>query len=105
MLWKADIMPDIYNLDIYNNVVGIIADITDIAPAAITPQSNAVSELHIDSLDFLDIIFAIDKKFGIKIPLEQWMQEVNEGNAAEEDYFTIEKLCQKIQELIEQKVY
>ena len=39
-------------------------------------------DLGIDSLDFLDVAFAIDKAFGIKMPLEQWTQEVNEGGVS-----------------------
>ena len=31
-----------------------------------------------------DITFAIDKHFGIKMPLEKWMEDVNEGRAAAE---------------------
>ena len=46
---------------------------------AITPESHAIDDLGIDFLAFLDIAFAIDKAFGIKLPLEQWTQEVNEG--------------------------
>jgi len=44
-------------------------------------DSHAINDLGIDSLDFLDIAFAIDKAFGIKLPLEQWTQEVNDGKA------------------------
>ena len=59
----------------------------------ITPESHAINDLGIDSLDFLDIAFAIDKAFGIKLPLEQWTQEVNEGKATTEQYFVLKNLC------------
>jgi acyl carrier protein len=43
--------------------------------------------------------FAIDKAFGIKIPLEQWTQEVNDGKVPTEEYFVLKNLCSKIDEL------
>ena len=48
--------------------------------------------ISIDSLDFLDIAFAIDKAFGIKLPLEQWTQEVNDGKATTDQYFVLKNL-------------
>ena len=34
-----------------------------------------MNDLGIDSLVFLDITFAIDKHFSIKMPIEKWMQD------------------------------
>ena len=51
----------------------------------------------------LDIAFAIDKQFGIKLPLEQWTQEVNEGKASTEQYFVLNNLCSRIDELVAAK--
>jgi acyl carrier protein len=83
----------------YETVAGIISDTCDIEPEKITPDSHAINDLGIDSLDFLDVAFAIDKAFGIKMPLEQWTQEVNEGKAKTEDYFVLKNLCARIDEL------
>jgi acyl carrier protein len=71
----------------YETVAGIISETADIPREQITPESHAIEDLGIDSLAFLDIAFAIDKAFGIKLPLEQWTQEVNEGKAPAEEYF------------------
>ena len=46
---------------------------------------------------------ALDKKFGIKIPLEAWTQEVNAGRAKADDYFVLENLCSRIDELVAAK--
>ena len=70
----------------FDKVADIIAEICGIDRAAITPQSHAINDLGIDSLDFLDVAFAIDKAFGIKMPLEQWTQEVNEGGVSGDYY-------------------
>ena len=63
----------------FNTVATIIAETCDIPREKITPDSHAINDLGIDSLDFLDVAFAIDKAFGIKLPLEQWTQDVNRG--------------------------
>ena len=65
----------------FDQVATIIAETCDIPRDTITPESHAIDDLGIDSLDFLDIAFAIDKAFGIKLPLEKWTQEVNDGKA------------------------
>ena len=63
------------------------------------PRREAEAQAFLDSLAFLDIAFAIDKAFGIKLPLEQWTQEVNEGKVSTEEYFVLKNLCAKIDEL------
>ncbi|MCK5934441.1 acyl carrier protein [Fulvimarina manganoxydans] len=83
----------------FDKVADIIAETSEIERDTITPESHVIDDLGIDSLDFLDIVFAIDKEFGIKIPLEKWTQEVNEGEAATEEYFVLKNLCAKIDEL------
>jgi len=87
----------------FDKVAEIIAETSEIPVADITPESHTIDDLGIDSLDFLDIVFAVDKEFGIKIPLEQWTQNVNDGNATTEEYFVMKNLCGKIDELINAK--
>ena len=62
-----------------DRVADIIASNSEVARDKITPDSHVTEDLGIDSLDFLDIVFAIDKAFGIKVPVEKWTQEVNAG--------------------------
>lgn len=83
----------------FERVADIIADTSEIDREDITPESHTIDDLGIDSLDFLDIVFAIDKEFGIKVPLEQWTQDVNEGRASTEEYFVLKNLCEKIDTL------
>ena len=80
----------------FDKVADIIAETSEIPREDITPDSHTIDDLGIDSLDFLDIVFAIDKEFGIKIPLEAWTQEVNDGKASTEEYFVMKNLCAKI---------
>ncbi len=87
----------------FDKVADIIAETSEIDRDSITPESHTIDDLGIDSLDFLDIVFAIDKAFGIKIPLEQWTQEVNDGKVPTEEYFVLKNLCAKIDELVAAK--
>jgi len=83
----------------FETVADIISTTCDIPLAEITPESNAMEDLGIDSLDFLDVAFAIDKSFGIKIPLASWSEELQAGDANVEDYFLLKNLCARIDEL------
>jgi acyl carrier protein len=87
----------------FDTIANIIAETCDIPRDSITPESHAINDLGIDSLDFLDIAFAIDKAFGIKLPLEQWTQEVNAGTASAEQYFVLHNLCEHIDALVAAK--
>ncbi|MEQ8449320.1 MAG: acyl carrier protein [Nitratireductor sp.] len=87
----------------FDRVADIIAETSEIDRDTITAESHTIDDLGIDSLDFLDIVFAIDKEFGIKIPLEKWTQEVNDGKVPTEDYFVMKNLCAKIDALVAAK--
>jgi acyl carrier protein len=83
----------------FNAVADIIAETCNIDRATIKPTSHTINDLGIDSLDFLDVTFAIDKRFSIKMPIEKWMQDINEGKASVDDYFILSNLCARIDEL------
>ena len=87
----------------FETVAGIISETCDIPRDKITPASHAINDLGIDSLDFLDVAFAIDKAFGIKMPLEKWTQDVNEGKASSDHYFVLKDLCANIDALVAAK--
>ena len=87
----------------FDAIAEIIADISEVPREQISEKSHTIDDLSIDSLDFLDIVFAIDKKFGIKVPLETWVKDINENQAPSEDYFVMGNLCTRIDELIAAK--
>jgi acyl carrier protein len=87
----------------FDRVADIIAETASIDRDKITPQSHVIDDLGIDSLDFLDIVFALDKEYGINIPFEDWMQKVNSGEAKATDFFIMQALVDKIAELVAAK--
>ncbi|MCY4238111.1 MAG: acyl carrier protein [Rhodospirillaceae bacterium] len=92
-----------FNQETFELVAEIISDICSINRADITPDTHTVDDLGIDSLDFLDVTFDIDKRFGIKMPVEQWMEEVNQGNADAAEFFVMKNLVTRIEELRAEK--
>ena len=42
-----------------------------IEPEKISPEANLKEDLEIDSLDFVDIVVIVEKKFGFKIKPEE----------------------------------
>jgi acyl carrier protein len=84
----------------FDRVADIIAETASIDRAKITPQAHVIDDLGIDSLDFLDIVFALDKEYKINIPFEDWMQKVNSGEAQAKDYFIMQELVARIDGLV-----
>lgn len=87
----------------FDRIADIIAETSDVPRESIAPDSHVINDLGIDSLDFLDIVFAIDKEFGIKVPVEAWTEEVNSGKAPAEQYFVMKNLAARIEELVAAK--
>ena len=88
-----------FNQETFDAVAEIIADLSDVDASEVTPDSHTVNDLGIDSLEFLDIVFDIDKKFSIKMPVEQWIEEVNEGTRDDNEFFVMKNLVIRIEEL------
>jgi acyl carrier protein len=88
---------------VFDRVADIIAENSEVSRDAITADAHVINDLGIDSLDFLDIVFAIDKAFGIKVPVEAWTQDVNAGKAPAEQYFVMGNLAKRIEELVAAK--
>lgn len=87
----------------FETVAGIISETCDLPLEEITPDSHTIDDLGIDSLDFLDIAFAIDKAFKIKLPIDKWAEEVNEGVTPAEEYFVLRNLCSRIDQFVAEK--
>ena len=53
--------------EIRNVLRGLVADSLALKVDDVKPESRLTSDLGADSLDFIDIIFLMEKKFGIKV--------------------------------------
>lgn len=87
----------------FEAIAGIISEICDLPLEQITPASHVTEDLGVDSLAFLDAVFSIDQRYGIKIPLEDWTNEVNQGKVRGSRYFVLENFCAEVDKLIAAK--
>ncbi len=87
----------------FATVAKIISDNSDLSIEEIKPDSHLMDDLDIDSLTFLDITFEIDQTFQIQLPVEKWMEEVNQGLADKRKYFVMSGLCAQIDGLVAAK--
>lgn len=84
----------------FETVAGFISEICDVPRDKITPESHVTEDLAVDSLDFLDAIFNIERTYEISIPLEEWTQEVNGGTVRGSRYFVLKNFCAEVDKLI-----
>lgn len=71
-------------------------------PNDITPDVNIIDDLGVDSLAFMDVTYEIDRAFKIKLPVEDWIIDIDKKQARIEDYFVMSRLVAKVEELATQ---
>ncbi|WQZ65350.1 acyl carrier protein [Helicobacter pylori] len=58
----------------------VIAEQLNVDAAQVTPEAEFVKDFGVDSLDIVELIMALEEKFGIEIPDEQAEKIVNVGD-------------------------
>lgn len=71
--------------DVYPKVREIIADVLVIDEDEVSLNSRLIADLGAESIDFLDLVFQLEKEFKIKIPRGQ-LEKNARGDLAEEDF-------------------
>jgi acyl carrier protein len=61
--------------EIYKKVQGVLVDALGVDEEEVTPTSIIKDDLGAESIDFLDIMFRLEKAFGIKIPRGEMFDE------------------------------
>jgi acyl carrier protein len=56
---------------IFNEVQGVLVEALGLDDDEVTADSTLTGDLGAESIDFLDIVFRLEKAFGIKIPREE----------------------------------
>ena len=54
--------------EIFTQVQGILVDALSVDDEEVTPEATLTGDLGAESIDFLDIVFRLEKTFDIKIP-------------------------------------
>ena len=53
--------------DVFPKLRAMIVDSLAVDASEVTPESRLIDDLGADSLDFVDLVFAIEKEFGVKL--------------------------------------
>ena len=70
---------------IYPKVAEIIADALGCDEEDIQPESSLINDLDAESIDFLDIVFRLEREFKVKIPRGKAIEEAR-GELSEEEF-------------------
>jgi acyl carrier protein len=71
--------------NVYPKVREIIADVLVIDEEDVLMKSRLIADLGAESIDFLDLIFQLEKEFAIKIPRGQ-LEKNARGELAEDEF-------------------
>ncbi|GHS47376.1 hypothetical protein VN1165_12530 [Helicobacter pylori] len=66
--------------NLFETIQAVIAEQLEIDVSQATPEAKLVKDLGVDSLDILELIMALEERFGIEIPDEQAEKIVNVGD-------------------------
>lgn len=74
------------NVDnVYPKVKTIIADVLVLDEQEVTLTSRLIADLGAESIDFLDLVFQLEKEFAIKIPRGQ-LEKNARGDLSEQEF-------------------
>lgn len=69
--------------EIFRQVQEVLVDALGVDDDEVTPGATLMQDLGAESIDFLDIVFRLEKMFGIKIPREELFPAENLMNNSE----------------------
>ena len=61
--------------EVYSKVQGVLVDALGVDEEQVKPTARLKQDLGAESIDFLDIVFRLEKAFGIKIPRGELVPE------------------------------
>lgn len=73
--------------NVYPKVQEIIADVLVIDEADVSLNSRLIADLGAESIDFLDLVFQLEKEFSVKIPRGQ-LEKNARGDLSEAEFET-----------------
>ncbi len=57
--------------EVFQKVQEVLVDALGVDEEEVTPEATLMGDLGAESIDFLDIVFRLEKTFGIKVPREE----------------------------------
>jgi acyl carrier protein len=99
--------------EIYEKVEEAIVEALGVEPEEVEPNSTLFDDLGAESLDLLDIVFRLEKTFGIKVPRGGIQQEMLASEGIKEEDVVVdgaltalgaEKLRERMPEIDKEKI-
>src|SRR6476661_2778059 len=72
-------------MGVYPKVAEVIADALACDKEKVKPESSLIEDLGAESIDFLDIVFRLERAFKIKIPRGKIIEDAR-GDLSEADF-------------------
>ncbi|MDD5134148.1 MAG: acyl carrier protein [Phycisphaerae bacterium] len=79
--------------EILKEIQDVLVDALGVDDQEVTPEAKLMADLGAESIDFLDIVFRMEKAFGVKIPREELFPA--EALLSSTDFVSGGKLTQK----------
>jgi len=79
--------------EIYQEVQDVLVDALGVDDDEVEPQATLMGDLGAESIDFLDIVFRLEKSFNLKIPREELFPA--EGIMSDAEFIDNGKLTEK----------
>ena len=80
---------------VYPRVAQIIADALGLETADVKPAAPLIEELGAESIDFLDLVFRLERAFGVKIPRGKIVEDALIGIVYRDDAQIVEDAGRK----------
>jgi acyl carrier protein len=61
--------------DVYGKVATVLVESLNVDEADVKPESTLQGDLGAESIDFLDVVFRLEREFGIRIPRDELFPE------------------------------
>ncbi len=84
-------------IDVESQVIAIVAKQASVEPAEVTRQTR-IEDLEMESLDVIEIIFAVEELFDITVPYN-----ANEAGAAGVDFDTVDGVVSAVEALVAER--
>jgi acyl carrier protein len=99
----AVVLPESSNPEVAEKVRQIVAEALALDPATVKNESLLMTDLGAESLDYLDIVFKIERTFGIQITRGE-MQKAAQGDMTDDEFapggVVSEKGLERLRELL-----
>jgi len=68
--------------EVLTDIATTLGSIAGIDPAEVAPDTSITGDLDVDSMTMLEVIVALEDKFGLLIPDDEWSRFATVGDLA-----------------------